>query len=153
MKKILALSSLIVLLASCNIDEAIQDNIDHYHRLSRDENIKEESFSKDTNTIEGMRFLTANKPDKTMEFDGVNFDERYNDLVKFLDKEGYKIVVNDKLHNVATIIAEVNKPMPNMKYIGIEMEQNSRLKQTVYNFVYGNNKFLAHKLYEDYKKV
>lgn len=152
MRKGLTLIFLAVLLGSCNIGDSIQDNIDHYKRLSRDEDIKEESYSKDTNTLEGMRFLIANNPDRSMSVAGTNFDERYEKLVKFLNAEGYKIVVNDKFNGVATIIAKVNKPMPNMRYIAVEMEQNKRLKQTDYDFVYGNNEYLAQKLYADYKK-
>ncbi len=53
----------------------------------------------------------------------------------------------------ATIIAEVEKPMPDMRYIGIAMKQNTRMNKTKYSVVYGSNKFLAHKLYKGYNKI
>ncbi|XSZ47044.1 hypothetical protein ACP8HZ_08485 [Francisella noatunensis] len=49
-------------MASCTINEDIQDNIDHYDRLTRCSKAKEVSYSKHTNDIDGARFLVANYP-------------------------------------------------------------------------------------------
>jgi hypothetical protein len=139
---------LVVLISSCGA--VLQDNVTHYDKMTRDQGIKKQSYSK--NTVEGMRFLVANKPDKVLNLNGSDFDHRYNKLIKYLKDNSFTIVVNEKFSMIATIIAEVNKPMPNMKYIGIAMEQNTRTEQTRYSVVYSSNKFLAHKLYEGYKK-
>jgi len=140
------------IISSCAIKDSIDDDVYHYKKLTRDQSIKKESYSKDTNTIEGMRFLVANQPDQVLSLDGSDFDNKYTKLVDYLKDNGYIVIVNEKLPLIATIIAEVPKPMPDMKYIGVAMEQNSRMKQTKYSVVYGSNKFLAHKLYEGYKK-
>ncbi|KEI35322.1 hypothetical protein [Allofrancisella frigidaquae] len=153
LKKIFLIGVGALVISSCTIREDIQDNIDHYNRLTRDQNVKEISFDKYTNTVEGMRFLVANHPDQVILLDGEDFDVRYNKLVSYLKHEEYTIVVDEKLPAVATIIAEVNKPMPDVHYVGILMEQNSRAKQTKYSIVYGDNNFLARKFYNDYKKT
>ena len=152
LKRICGCIIIAVLASSCTVKKSIEDDIYHYKKLTRDQNIKKITYSKDTNTLEGMRFLVANQPDQTLSLDGSDFDNRYNKLVDYLKDNGFTIMVNEKLPMTATIIAGVPKPMPDMKYIGITMEQNSRAKQTKYGVVYGSNKFLAHKLYEGYKK-
>ena len=152
LKKILGFVVIALFISSCAIKERIDDNIYHYKKLTRNQNISEESYSKGTNTIEDMRFLVANTPDQEFSLDGSDFDNRYNKLVGYLKDNGYTIVVNEKLPLTAIIIAQVDKPMPDMRYIGIAMEQDSRMNQTKYKVVYGSNKFLAHKLYEGYKK-
>ena len=152
LKKIVGCVIIAGFMSSCAIKESIDDDIYHYHKLTRNQNISEVSYSKDTNTVEGMRFLVANSPDQKLSLDGSDFDNRYTKLAEYLKDNGYTVIVNEKLSLTATIIAEVPKPMPDMKYIGITMEQDSRMNQTKYSVVYGSNKFLAHKLYEGYKK-
>ena len=76
-----------------------------------------------------MRFLVANKPDQVLNLDGSDFNERYTKLIAYLKDNGYTVMVDEKLPMTASIIAEVNKPMPDMRYIGIAMEQNTRMKQ------------------------
>ena len=152
LKKILGCVVITGLIGSCAVKESIEDDIYHYKKLTRNQSITKEVYSKDTNTLEGMRFLVANQPDQKLILDGDNFDERYAKLVEYLKKNNFTIKVSEKLPLTATIIAEVDKPMPDMKYIAIAMEQDSRMNQTKYSVVYGSNKFLAHKLYEGYKK-
>ncbi|AJC49493.1 hypothetical protein IB642_02980 [Allofrancisella guangzhouensis] len=153
LKEMFFISFGVLVISSCTVKEDIQDNIDHYNRLTRDQNIKEINFDKYTNTVEGMRFLVANYPDQVISLDGEGFDDRYSKLVGYLKHEGYTIVVDEKLPATATIIAEVSKPMPDVHYVGILMEQNSRAKQTKYSIVYGDNNFLARKFYNDYKRT
>ena len=152
LKKIFGYMLIASFICSCAAKESVEDDIYHYKKLTRNQNITKEVYSKDTNTIEGMRFLVANQPYQKLTLDGDNFDERYTKLVEYLKNNSFTIKVSEKLPMTATIIAEVNKPMPDMKYIAIAMEQDSRMNQTKYSIVYGSNKFLAHKLYEGYKK-
>lgn len=151
-KKVLGCMLVAMFVSSCAVKDSIEDDIYHYNKLTRDHNIRKETYEKGTNTIAGMRFLVANNPDQVLNLEGSDFDDRYTKLVDYLKDNGYTIIVNEKLSLTASIIAEVNKPMPDMRYIGIAMEQNSRMQQTKYSIVYGSNKFLAHKLYEGYKK-
>ncbi|MDE5031845.1 hypothetical protein NAI34_09280, partial [Francisella tularensis subsp. holarctica] len=53
----------------------------------------------------------------------------------------------------ATSLAETQKPLPDVKYIGIIMHQDSRMDQTIYNISYGGNEFKARQCYTDYKKT
>ena len=139
-------------MASCTIKSDLEDNITHYEKLTRYSMVKQVDFSKHTNDIDGARFLVANYPDQIIRLDGVDFDNRYNKLVSYLKTNSYTIMVNEKLPLTATIITEVNKPLPNVKYIGIIMEQDSKIGQTIYNISYGGNEFKARQLYTDYKK-
>ena len=139
-------------MASCTIKSDLEDNIIHYEKLTRYSIVKQVDFSKHTNDIDGARFLAPNYPDQIIRLDGVDFDNRYNKLVSYLKTNGYTIMVNEKLPLTATIITEVNKPLPNVKYIGIIMEQDSKIGQTIYNISYGGNEFKARQLYTDYKK-
>ena len=139
-------------MASCTIKSDLEDNISHYEKLTRYSMVKQVVFSKHTNNIDGIRFLVANYPDQIIRLDGVDFDNRYNKLVSYLKTNSYTIMVNEKLPLTATIIAEVNKLLPNVKYIGIVMEQDSKMGQTIYNISYGGNEFKARQLYTDYKK-
>ena len=139
-------------MASCTIKSDLEDNITYYEKLTRYSMVKQVDFSKHTNNIDGIRFLVANYPDQIIRLDGVDFDNRYNKLVSYLKTNDYTIMVNEKLPFTATIIAEVNKPLPNVKYIGIIMEQGSKMGQTIYNISYGGNEFKARQLYTDYKK-
>ncbi|MDE4992712.1 hypothetical protein NAH07_12600, partial [Francisella tularensis subsp. holarctica] len=59
----------------------------------------------------------------------------------------------EKLPVTATILAEINKPLPDVKYIGIIMQQDSSMDQTIYNISYGGNEFKARQVYTDYKKT
>ena len=151
-KKILPLCLVSLVMASCTIKSDLEDNITHYKKLTRYSMVKQVDFSKHTNDIDGARFLVANYPDQIIRLDGVDFDNRYNKLVSYLKINGYTIMVNEKLRLTATIITEVNKPLPNVKYIGIIMEQDSKISQTIYNISYGGNEFKARQLYTDYKK-
>ena len=151
LKKMVGYIMIAGLISSCGMKEVFDDNSYHYDKLTRNQNIEKVTYSKDTNTLEGMRFLVANKPDQVLNLGGSDFDERYTKLIAYLKDNGYTIMVDEKLPLTASIIAEVNKPMPDMRYIGIAMEQNSRMNQTKYSVVYGSNKFLANKLYESYK--
>ncbi|OEZ33631.1 hypothetical protein AS144_04005 [Francisella endosymbiont of Amblyomma maculatum] len=151
-KKILPLCLVSLVMASCTIKSDLEDNITHYEKLTRYSMVKQVDFSKHTNDIDGARFLVANYPDQIIRLDGVDFDNRYNKLVSYLKTNGYTIMVNEKLPLTATIIIEVNKPLPNVKYIGIIMEQDSKIGQTIYNISYGGNEFKARQLYTDYKK-
>ncbi|MFV9924646.1 hypothetical protein A2G94_03965 [Francisella endosymbiont of Ornithodoros moubata] len=151
-KKILPLCLVSLVMASCTIKSDLEDNITHYEKLTRYSMVKQVDFSKHTNDIDGARFLVANYPDQIIRLDGVDFDNRYNKLVSYLKTNGYTIMVNEKLPLTATIITEVNKPLPNVKYIGIIMEQDSKIGQTIYNISYGGNEFKARQLYTDYKK-
>jgi hypothetical protein len=150
--KILGCVVIAGLISSCSVKESIDDDIYHYKKLTRNQSITKEVYSKDTNILEGMRFLVANQPDQKLIINGDDFDERYTKLVEYLKNNGFTVKVSEKLPMTATIIAEVDKPMPDMRYIAIAMEQDSRMNQTEYSVVYGSNKFLAHKLYEGYKK-
>ena len=152
LKKIFEYVIIAAFISPCGIQEAFDDDVYHYDKLTRNQDITKQTYSKDINTIEGMRFLVANEPDQVLSLDGSGFDYRYTKLIDYLTDNSFTIIVNEKLAMTATILVEVNKPMPDMRYIGIAMEQNSRMKQTNYRVVYGSNKFLAHKLYEDYKK-
>ena len=152
-KKIFTLCLVSLLLASCTIKSDIEDNINHYEKLTRYSMIKQVDFSKHTNDIDGARFLVANYPDQIIRLNGIDFDNRYNKLVSYLKTNGYKIMVNEKLPLTATIIAELNNPLPNVKYIGIIMQQDSRMDQTTFNISYGDNEFKAHQFYTDYKKT
>ncbi|MFV9972358.1 MAG: hypothetical protein AB8V06_02310 [Francisella endosymbiont of Hyalomma asiaticum] len=151
-KKILSLCLVSLVMASCTIKSDLEDNITHYEKLTRYSMVKQVDFSKHTNDIDVARFLVANYPDQIIRLDGVDFDNRYNKLVSYLKTNGYTIMVNEKLPLTATIITEVNKPLPNVKYIGIIMEQDSKIGQTIYNISYGGNEFKARQLYTDYKK-
>lgn len=151
-KKILPICLVSLVMASCTIKSDLEDNITHYEKLTRYSMVKQVDFSKHTNDIDGARFLVANYPDQIIRLDGVDFDNRYNKLVSYLKTNGYTIMVNEKLPLTATIITEVNKPLPNVKYIGIIMEQDSKIGQTIYNISYGGNEFKARQLYTDYKK-
>ncbi|APC92082.1 MULTISPECIES: hypothetical protein [Francisella] len=152
-KKFFTICLVSLTMASCTLKEDVEDNIVHYEKLTRYSMIKQVDFSKHTNDIEGVRFLVANYPDQIIRLNGVNFDNRYNKLVTYLKTNGYAIMVNEKLPLTATIIAEVNKPLPDVRYVGIIMEQDSRMDQTIYNISYGGNEFKARQLYTDYKKT
>nr|AAW49824.1 hypothetical protein FTT0913 [synthetic construct] len=117
------------------------------------EMIKQLDFSKHTNDIDGARFLVANYPDQVIRLNGTDFDNKYDKLVSYLKTNGYTIMVNEKLPLTATIIAEINKPLPDVKYIGIILQQDSRMDQTIYNISYGGNEFKARQFYTDYKKT
>ncbi|ALB01924.1 hypothetical protein ACH24_04610 [Francisella persica ATCC VR-331] len=151
-KKILPFCLASLVMASCTIKSDLEDNITHYEKLTRYSVVKQIDFSKHTNDIDGVRFLVANYPDQIIRLDGVDFNNRYNKLVSYLKTNGYTIMVNEKLPLIATIIAEVNKPLPNVKYVGIIMEHDSKMGQTIYNISYGGNEFKARQLYTDYKK-
>ncbi|XSZ47043.1 hypothetical protein ACP8HZ_08480 [Francisella noatunensis] len=56
-------------------------------------------------------------------------------------------MINEKLPQTATVIAELNKPLPDMKYMGVIMEQDSKMGQTVYSISYGGNEFKARQFY------
>ncbi|MED7819960.1 MULTISPECIES: hypothetical protein [unclassified Francisella] len=154
-KKILGLCVVLLLVSSCtNVEDGIQDNIDHYKKLTRYSEVQPVKYSKHTNSVAGVDFLVANYPDQVINLNGSNdFDKRYDKLVSFLKNNGYTIMSNEKLPLTATVIAEVNKPMPDLKYIGVLMQQNTRLQQTVYNISYGGNKFKAREFYNDYKQT
>ncbi|MBK2106366.1 hypothetical protein [Francisella philomiragia] len=152
-RKILIVCLIGLSAASCTIKEDIQDNIDHYDKLTRYSQAKEVSYSKHTNDIDGARFLVANYPDQVIRLDGKDFDQRYKKLVEYLKDNGYTIMANEKLPQTATIIAELNKPLPDMKYMGVIMEQDSKMGQTVYSISYGGNEFKARQFYTDYKKT
>ncbi|MEY8768039.1 hypothetical protein [Francisella philomiragia] len=139
--------------ASCTIKEDIQDNIDHYDKLTRYSKTKQVSYSKHTNDIDGARFLVANYPDQVIRLDGKDFDNRYNKLVEYLKDNGYTVMINEKLPQTATIIAELDKPLPDMRYMGVIMEQDSKMGQTVYSISYGGNEFKARQFYTNYKKT
>ncbi|GAB4222154.1 MAG: hypothetical protein Kow0076_2630 [Francisella sp.] len=115
--------------------------------------IKMVDYSKYTNDIDGIRFLVANYPDQIIHLKGKDFDNRYQKLISYLKDNGYKVVINEKLPFTATIIAEVNKPLPNVKYVGVTMQQNSVKEDTVFNIFYGDSAFKARKFYNDYKKT
>ena len=149
--RILTLLSIAMLISSCQSVYDVQDNIKHYERLERDQNIKVINYSKNTNTIAGMRFLVANYPDDIIYLNGNDFDKRYKKFVSYLIDNHYTIVVNEKLSATATIIAQVPKPMPDIRYIAIIMEQDGHTQRTEYSITYGNSKFLANKLYNSYK--
>ncbi|API86262.1 hypothetical protein [Francisella uliginis] len=154
-KKILAICLVSFAVSSCStVEDGIQDNIDHYKKLTRYGEVKPVEYSKHTNSVEGINFLVANYPDQIINLKGSDdFDKRYDKLISYLKDNGYTIMSNEKLPLTATVIAEVNKPMPDLKYIGVLMQQNTRLQQTVYNISYGGNKFKARKFYNDYKKT
>ncbi|MDE4969805.1 hypothetical protein NAI63_11005, partial [Francisella tularensis subsp. holarctica] len=82
---------------------------------------------KHTNDIDGATFLVAKYPDHVIRFNGTDFDNKYDKLVSYLKTNVYTIMVNEKLPLTATIIAEINKPLPDVKYIGIIMQQDSRM--------------------------
>lgn len=151
-KNFFAICVAALLVSSCTVKEDIQDNIDHYHKLTRDHDIRELSYTKYTNDIAGVRFLVANHPDQVIDLEGKSFDERYKKLLDYLKNSGYTVMIAEKLPLTATVIAELNKPLPDMRYVGITMEQNTRMDQTIYSISYGGNKFKARKLYNDYKK-
>jgi hypothetical protein len=154
-KKILAMCLISLAISSCTtVSEGIDDNIEHYKKLTRYSEIRAVDYTTHTNSVEGVDFLVANYPDQIINLDGSNdFDKRYNKLISYLKDNGYTIMSNQKLPLTATVIAEVNKPMPDLKYIGVTMQQNTRLQQTVYNISYGGNKFKARQFYNDYKKT
>ncbi|BCD91517.1 hypothetical protein fh0823_16560 [Francisella halioticida] len=149
----MCLVSLVV--SSCaTVGDGIEDNIVHYKKLTRYSEVKPVEYSKHTNDVEGVDFLVANYPDQIIDLNGSNdFDKRYDKLISYLKDNGYTIMFNEKLPLTATVIAEVNKPMPDLKYIGVLMQQNSRLQQTVYNISYSGNKFKARQFYHNYKKT
>ena len=76
-KNFFAICVAALLVSSCTVKEDIQDNIDHYHKLTRDHDIRELSYTKYTNDIAGVRFLVANHPDQVIDLEGKSFDERY----------------------------------------------------------------------------
>ncbi|WP_044247211.1 hypothetical protein [Francisella hispaniensis] len=152
-KKIFTLCLVSLVLASCTVKSDIEDNINHYEKLTRYSMIKQVDFSKHTNDIDGARFLVANYPDQVIRLNGTDFDNKYDKLVSYLKTNGYTIMVNEKLPLTATIIAELNNPLPNVKYIGIIMQQDSRMGQTIFNISYGGNEFKARQFYTDYKKT
>jgi hypothetical protein len=152
-KKVLILSLVALAISSCTVKEDIQDNIDHYKELTRIHDIREISYAKNTDNIQGARFLVANYPDQVLEIDGKDFDERYKKLVDYLQNSGYTVMVNEKMPQTATVIAELDKPLPDLKYVGIAMEQNNKMDNTLYNIFYGGNKFKARELFNNYKKT
>jgi len=153
-KKVFGICLVAMLISSCgNVVDDIQDNVDHYHSLSRDHEIRDLSYASYTNDVDGVRFLVANYPDQTIELNGKSFDDRYDKLLDYLKNSGYTVMVAEKLPLTATVIAELNKPLPDVKYVGITMEQNVRMERTLYNISYGGNKFKARKLFNDYKET
>lgn len=152
-KKVFVVSLTTFVLASCSMKHDIEDNIDHYKRLTRDHNMQEVKYDKSTNTVDGVRFLVANYPDQVISLEGKGFDERYEKLVSYLKHDGYTVMIDEKLPQTATVIAELNKPLPDLNYIGITMEQNAKLETTSYSIFYGGNKFKARQLYNNYIKT
>lgn len=152
-KRMFIIAAVALAISSCSVKHDIQDNIDHYNKLTRDHEIRDVNYTKHTNDIEGVRFLVANHPDQVIHLEGDDFDKRYDKLIKYLKNSGYTVMTNEKLPLTATIIAQVNKPLPDLKYIGIAMEQNSRMEDTSYSISYGGNEFKARQLYNNYKKT
>ncbi|AIT10283.1 hypothetical protein LO80_04340 [Candidatus Francisella endociliophora] len=151
-KKFLTFSLVALLLGACTVKEEIEDNIEHYHKLTRIHNVKDLDYASYTNDIEGVRFLVANHPDQVIHLEGKDFDKRYDKLLNYLKNSGYTVMVAEKLPLTATVIAELDKPLPDLKYVGITMEQNTRMEDTIYSISYGDNKFKARQLYNNYKK-
>ncbi|WP_150466672.1 hypothetical protein [Francisella sp. SYW-9] len=154
-KKILTMCLVSLVISSCTtVQEGWDDNVTHYKKLTRYSEIKPVEYSTHTNNVAGVDFLVANYPDQIIKLDGNDdFNKRYNKLISYLKNNGYTIMSNEKLPLTATVIAEVNKPMPDLKYIGVIMQQSTRLQQTVYNISYGGNKFKARQFYNNYKKT
>ena len=93
-----------------------------------------------------IAFCASNTPDFDTEVDSDDFDEEYQELLKFLTTKGFTVVDKDKDQNAAFVIAKPNKEKPNYKYIAIELEMNARQNETKYRITFGGNKKISRRL-------
>ena len=143
-----------VMLSSCsNITRGWDDNVNHYEQLTRMGNTHSISFDKSSNVVSGAKYLVANEPDASEYISGADFNESYNKLISYMGANGYEVVSNDRLGDIATVVAKVPKPMPDMVYMAVTMQLNTKYDEISFHVLYGGNEFKANQFFHNYKKT
>lgn len=141
-------------LGSCsNVKDGWNDNVNHYDDLTMIGNTQTTTFDKSSNRVDGAKYLVANEPDASESISGADFNGSYNKLISYMKANGYDVVSNDKLGDVATVVARVPKPLPEMTYMAVTMQLNTRYDEIRFHILYGGNEFKANQFFHNYKKT
>ncbi|APC97754.1 hypothetical protein [Francisella frigiditurris] len=142
-----------ILLSSCDTKARFDDMKQHWDRMDMESEVESPEIKKHSSNVTDITFSAANNPDQDISLSGDDFEKRYQAMLKFLKDNGYPLVQNYQQKGSAMIVVKPKEQMPDVYYIGINMEQNPRQGVTKYRIVYGGNKYKARELYNNYKKT
>ncbi|MFC4892535.1 hypothetical protein ACFPDQ_05680 [Pseudofrancisella aestuarii] len=143
----------VALLSSCDTKERFADMKQHWDRMDMESEVESQEVKKHSNIVTDITFSAANNPDQDIALPGDDFEKRYQAMLKFLKDNGYPLVQEYQQKGSGMIVVKPKEQMPDVYYIGINMEQNPRQGVTKYRIVYGGNKYKARELYNNYKKT